>query len=388
MMRVNSWIHLEDKDDELGLSNKIKKQDAFNGIDIGWVSQMLPFIQEFTETGQFVLDPFAGIGTTLIAAQLESRKSIGIEMESSRVELIKERWLECGFNKNTLNIKTGDCVSKLIEMANSNKQPTIDLCITSVPYFGSAWQGNKQQGQLYSANSYAEYLDYIKQLFFVLKKVLKKKSHLIFMAENIRDDIGELLPMAWDIGKLMSKYYHLYDERIITYSKHSSPSSSPCLQTNRAHEYVLIAKNEDNNITLSSGIEFLRSIAHRGFKFIVYGSFSSMMKQQTLIANDIDLIFENNIHNKLKILMYFLDQDADIYCNNKLINRYMTNENSSKFSNERFFRCILAGTIHQIDLVFIDSEEFVKIETVKELEGFNNCIAKNDVLLNEQWKVD
>jgi len=44
-----------------------------------------------TAEGQKVLDPFAGSGTTLIAAENVDRECVGIEMDEDYVELAKQR---------------------------------------------------------------------------------------------------------------------------------------------------------------------------------------------------------------------------------------------------------------------------------------------------------
>lgn len=49
------------------------------------------FIRLFTEKGDMVLDPFAGSGTTLVAARKLERESIGIEILNEYEEVIRER---------------------------------------------------------------------------------------------------------------------------------------------------------------------------------------------------------------------------------------------------------------------------------------------------------
>lgn len=49
-----------------------------------WVRYLCP-------PGGVVLDPFAGSGTTLVAALAEGRQAIGIEREAEYVEIIKAR---------------------------------------------------------------------------------------------------------------------------------------------------------------------------------------------------------------------------------------------------------------------------------------------------------
>ncbi len=49
------------------------------------------FIRLFTDPGDLVLDPFAGRGSTLIAAQKLNRSSIGIDSSKEYCDLMRER---------------------------------------------------------------------------------------------------------------------------------------------------------------------------------------------------------------------------------------------------------------------------------------------------------
>jgi len=55
------------------------------------------FVQSFCPPGGTVLDPFAGSGTTLHAAALHGRKSIGIDIRETQCELMKRRMIDIGF---------------------------------------------------------------------------------------------------------------------------------------------------------------------------------------------------------------------------------------------------------------------------------------------------
>ena len=58
------------------------------------IQLLLRIILSSTNPDDFVLDPFAGSGTTLVVAEQLGRKSVGIELDSQNVELIENRLAE------------------------------------------------------------------------------------------------------------------------------------------------------------------------------------------------------------------------------------------------------------------------------------------------------
>jgi adenine-specific DNA-methyltransferase len=55
------------------------------------VRVLTPLIEAFTERGQLVLDPFAGSGSTLVAAAITGRRYLGIELEQKYCALARGR---------------------------------------------------------------------------------------------------------------------------------------------------------------------------------------------------------------------------------------------------------------------------------------------------------
>jgi site-specific DNA-methyltransferase (adenine-specific) len=55
------------------------------------VSVIRPLVEAFSPPGGIVLDPFAGSGSTLVAAALTGRRAVGIELEAKYTDLIQRR---------------------------------------------------------------------------------------------------------------------------------------------------------------------------------------------------------------------------------------------------------------------------------------------------------
>jgi len=90
-------------------------------------------IQMYSREGDWVLDPFLGIGTTLIAAQNLKRNGIGIELNSRFAE-IAIRWLKSNsglFSQEmTLQVINDDCRN----LQHHVRENSIQVTVTSPPY--------------------------------------------------------------------------------------------------------------------------------------------------------------------------------------------------------------------------------------------------------------
>ena len=98
----------------------------------------MEFIQFFTCQGQSVLDPFAGTGTTLLAAQRLGRQAQGIELEPAFVEFSEQQ--------QEITIQTGDATTLL---ADRDRHPgeIYDYLFTSPPYMNALRKSRgRQQG--------------------------------------------------------------------------------------------------------------------------------------------------------------------------------------------------------------------------------------------------
>lgn len=90
------------------------------------------FIKTLTHKGELILDPFVGIGTTLLAAQDLGRNAVGFDLKQEYIDICKRRLSQRKIvNDETQQIAILDDahnISRYLE------ESTISLCITSPPY--------------------------------------------------------------------------------------------------------------------------------------------------------------------------------------------------------------------------------------------------------------
>jgi len=88
-------------------------------------------IQLFTHKGQLVLDPFVGIGTTLVAAQDLNRNAVGFDLKKEYIQFAKKRLAQTKLSTDTKQILFCDDAHNI---SNYLKEESVALCITSPPY--------------------------------------------------------------------------------------------------------------------------------------------------------------------------------------------------------------------------------------------------------------
>lgn len=88
-------------------------------------------IEQFSHTGELVLDPFVGTGTTLVAAQDVDRNAIGFDINGEYIELANER---VSRQINMFDTKQVAIQGDAREIENKIKHNTVKLLLTSPPY--------------------------------------------------------------------------------------------------------------------------------------------------------------------------------------------------------------------------------------------------------------
>lgn len=270
-MDSRSWMRLAAEPAAHRLPPALAARDPMGGRDIGWVTQMRPFVQHFSRPGEVVFDPFAGAGTTLLAARLEGRDALGCEVDAARVALIGERFAQLGLAPPRVLPASCDTLA-------GDALPPFDLCLTSVPYFGCDWPGGEAAPtQLYASDSYAAHLGGLRSVFHRVRERLREGGFCIAMAENLRLG-GRTLPLAFDLARLLGSLFVLQEERLIVYERGApQPLAAFDARTDRSHEYALVCRKQRAAVDLPATAALLESLRAEGHRFTLYGSFARWM---------------------------------------------------------------------------------------------------------------
>jgi DNA modification methylase len=195
------------------------------------------FIKFFTKKGDIVLDPMIGTGSTMIASIQEGRSCIGIELLEKYAKITKERaekiisqqplsdFVGIESQKSFVKLILGDA----LEIDKMNLPP-IDYCITSPPYWDmlkekgfETQQERKKLGldvyysdnarDLGNIHNYEKFLDELVKIYRKVYDLLKNGRYMTVIVKNVKKK-DRMYPLAWDIGKRLSDFFILKDEKI------------------------------------------------------------------------------------------------------------------------------------------------------------------------------
>jgi len=177
-------------------------------------------ISMFTKKGMTVLDPFNGVGTTLVACSKLNRKGIGIDLSKKYIKLTEKRFKELGIIKGQKIIQ-GDSLEEISKIRGK-----IDYCITSPPYHNilknngqglRAIKDGKRNGSRAGVEYYSEdkndlgnqksYKGFIKLFGSIMEEVFKKlrdKSYTSIIISDFTVDKKEVCVQG-DIVSVIKK---------------------------------------------------------------------------------------------------------------------------------------------------------------------------------------
>lgn len=248
----------------LGASNKDAQIEKLHPAPYSY-QDVARHIKFFTKEGDFVLDPFLGVGSTLKAACYENRRGLGIELNQKYADLsLKRIEVEVPDSmpfKDKQEVICGDS-TKILKSLQDN---TIDFVITSPPYWNILDQKDHKAKQreiksldtkysdndndLANIDDYQEFLNKLCEVFEDCSRILKKDKYLAIVVSDFRKS-EKYYMFHSDLSNILEQKSPFVLKGIkILYQRHKSifPYGYPySFVPNVHHQYILIFKNQKN----------------------------------------------------------------------------------------------------------------------------------------------
>jgi DNA modification methylase len=178
------------------------------------------FVEFFTRAGMWVLDPFAGTGSTLVAAVRRRRNAIGLEINPTFARMAGERAREARTDGTVARVLVEDA-RNLVAIWEHERLPPVQLVLTSPPYWdmlaksrggsrsahrtraakGLATTYSLNPNDLGNLHDYAAFLTSAVNVLRATGRVLDPGRYLVVVAQNLRDVDGGIRTLAWDLAR-------------------------------------------------------------------------------------------------------------------------------------------------------------------------------------------
>lgn len=226
------------------------------------VSRLIRF---FTKKGETVLDPFAGVGSTLKACAIEGRKGIGFELNAKYVALTRDR-LRKEINRTMgagQRIRQGDARVLTKRLPSDS----IDFVVTSPPYWNILHKEDHKAKQERKARNLdtrygndkrdlgniLEYDEFVQQLSIILgdcARALKPRKYLAIVVSDFRDK-SKFVMFHADLAAVLEQYQLQLRGITVLYQRHKRvfPYGYPYAYVpNIHHQFILILQNAKTRI--------------------------------------------------------------------------------------------------------------------------------------------
>lgn len=210
------------------------------------------------DQARVILDPFLGVGSTIVAAKELGKDAIGIEISPEYAEKARSR---VNFGVSQLALFEDYVPDINIHVADSRDLcqyvafDSVDMVITSPPYWDillekrtvdnkeSRAYGETRQ-DLGKIRDYEEFLLELRKVFEQVFAVVKPKSYCCVIVMDLRKK-DRFYPLHMDISKFMADIGFILDDIIIwnrgqEYNNLRPLGYPSVFRVNRIHEFILI----------------------------------------------------------------------------------------------------------------------------------------------------
>lgn len=209
------------------------------------------------DPGSVVLDPFMGIGSTMLASMNQGMQGVGFDLSSDFCKIAKDR---IGKFQGTLTVEHEILTPEIhnYDSRNISKivgEATVDLVVTSPPYWDILNQKRTADGKIirnYSSDTedlgnipdYEEFLADLKKVYSEVFKVMKPGARCIAVVMDIRKK-DKFYPLHEDQSRIMREIGFELDEYVIwdrqrDYNNMKTLGYPYVYRFNRVHEFICI----------------------------------------------------------------------------------------------------------------------------------------------------
>jgi len=200
---------------------------------------------------RLVLDPFAGSGSTLVAAQRLGREGVGLDVYQEYVEAARGRL--------AVNPPVRLVRADAREIGRHVEPGSVDLCVTSPPYwdilrqrrtadyktvrqYGGAAQDPGQD--LATIGSYEAFLDQLETVFAGVHRVLRPGKYCVVNVMDLRKR-DRFYPLHADLARRLETAGFTLDDIVIWDRRQDYNNLRPLgypavFRINKIHEFLLI----------------------------------------------------------------------------------------------------------------------------------------------------
>ncbi len=175
---------------------------------------MRQMIEFFTKRGQSVLDPFAGVGGTLLGASLCDRRATGIELEERWIEIYLEVCRQEGIGPQ--EIICGDSLEVMPRLIDQGRR--FDAIITDPPYSPAlrktmcdgkyGWANRRSRFDSFSSSpqdfrnvgTFDAFYDRMQEAAQLFWPLLKENGYAAVMIRDSYQD-GEYIPASFHVAE-------------------------------------------------------------------------------------------------------------------------------------------------------------------------------------------
>lgn len=199
-----------------------------------------------------VLDPFAGLGSTIIAAAQAGLEGVGVELNRDFADVALQRLAA---------VVGEDGPAPLLHVADARKLPqyvepeSVDLVITSPPYWDILTRRRsadrkairnygKAAADIGRITAYEDFLDALQEVFAQVFAALRPGKYCVPIVMDLRKH-GRFYPFHADLSERLESIGFIYDDMIIWDRRQEYNNLRPLgypsvFRVNKVHEFVLI----------------------------------------------------------------------------------------------------------------------------------------------------